>query len=853
MTPPYNANDDLPDLSAFEYLPLPLVVLSSQKTVLVASEAVTRLLGWSRPTQEPPTHPSDSHPLVGYSLSQLGITLSKDQNCSELELEAVLDVLASQHLAAIVTAGNIPQLQGNEAEQGNGVTSASVPHGDRNNEHDVWPEDDFCNALASNIYVDIRRRPGKFVNVRMSARLWSTSSTIMYVLTFSRPSGLPITPTDPEVSGPIRQAQPMERMEDGASDWKVEKLAAISRMKNAVFDIAQFPGFLFTAGEEIYFPNNAARHLTGQFDDCMLEHGHQILARLDVYDENYTKTLDINEHPVIKLIRTRKNFKEEKYGFCDPTGKRVWLDLSGDCLYDELTGEFLGGVVWCRDVTDYTEMIAQQRRQIERGFEDKLDFMPNLSWTASSSGHADYFSRRWYEYTGAKRRSGDIRTMWKQAVHPDDQARLWQQWEACLTSGDDLEVEARYKRFDGLYRWQLVRAVPQRDNQGEIIGWYGACADIHDLVMKRLEASHRRQQIFAVLSHAEVNLFGFNKNMEVTMLEGSVKWGVQGESSDKQALVGSELVDIVEKTTDSGASGATDFIQAVQQILSGESTMEVLEHSLDGRWYRSRIIADLESDNTESHDIVVGALGLSLDITDLKARSALEIEKTQLLANEHAAKEANMLKSQFLANVSHELRTPIAGVLGMADLLRETPLEAEQIEYTRGIQQSADSLLGIVNDILDASKIEAGRFNIESVQFDLAAVLNDLVKLMAFAAQGKGLTLNYKSVLEKTEPVIGDPGRTRQILVNLLTNGIKFTNKGMVTLSVTTREMHDVLEVAFVVEDTGIGIEEGVLRKLFRPFSQGNSSTARLFGGTGLGLMICREVCEMQISISQPR
>lgn len=350
-----------------------------------------------------------------------------------------------------------------------------------------------------------------------------------------------------------------------------------------------------------------------------------------------------------------------------------------------------------------------------------------------------------------------------------------------------------------------------------------------DLVMKRIEASHRKEQMITVLSHAEVNLFGFDRNMGVTMLEGSMKWGSTHNPVEKKDLLGDGLDDVLEQTTSVGTSGAADFVNAVQKIVNGKSTMEVLEHEVDGKWYRSRIIADLSSDSASDTDR--GALGLSIDITDLKARTALEIEKTQLVANEISAKESNQLKTQFLANVSHELRTPIAGVLGMADLLAETPLVAEQREFARGIQQSADSLLGIVNDILDASKIEAGRFDIEAVQFDLSAVLNDLVKLMAYAAQKKGLTLDFTTSLQSTEQVIGDPGRTRQILVNLLTNAIKFTSKGKITFSVRHVEIEGVLEIVFVVEDTGIGIADSVLRKLFRPFSQGDSSTARLYGG----------------------
>ena len=144
----------------------------------------------------------------------------------------------------------------------------------------------------------------------------------------------------------------------------------------------------------MYYPNEAGKKLTGQMDeDYMLEHGYQILTRIGVYDEHYTRRLDVEESPGIKLVRSRENFKDLKLGMVEATtGKRQRLDLSGDCLYDQFTGDFLGGIVWCRDVSEYAEVITQQKEEIERGFENKLDNMPNLLFTAGSDGFVDYVS-----------------------------------------------------------------------------------------------------------------------------------------------------------------------------------------------------------------------------------------------------------------------------------------------------------------------------------------------------------------------------------------------------------------------------------------------------------------------------
>jgi signal transduction histidine kinase len=184
----------------------------------------------------------------------------------------------------------------------------------------------------------------------------------------------------------------------------------------------------------------------------------------------------------------------------------------------------------------------------------------------------------------------------------------------------------------------------------------------------------------------------------------------------------------------------------------------------------------------------------------------------------------------------------------MVELLSEdTTLSPEQREYVCSIQLSAKALLTIVNDILDFSKIESGRLDIEEVPFSLSKILDELCKLLNMFAHQKGLNFIYENTVDEELEVTGDPGRTRQVLSNLLTNALKFTEEGTVKLLVSATRINpcigdETLEVQFVIEDTGIGIEKSVLDKLFRPFSQGDSSTARLYGGTGLGLTISRNV-----------
>jgi len=302
---------------------------------------------------------------------------------------------------------------------------------------------------------------------------------------------------------------------------------------------------------------------------------------------------------------------------------------------------------------------------------------------------------------------------------------------------------------------------------------------------------------------------------------------------DEEELKGRMLSDFLPKSD--AKKFLTDYLVKVLHEGSAKGVFRVLGRN-NKKSYLLYKNFKVEEENSEPY-----VIGFSQDITD-----RIKTEK-ELLVTKKITEDANKAKETFLANMSHEIRTPMTGILGIANLLSKTELNDQQKKFTKLISESANNLLTIVNDVLDIEKITAGKLDLEFIPFKIEDKVFTTLQSFQFKAEDKNINLLLNSSLPDDLVVVGDPYRLGQILNNLLSNALKFTSDGAITLNIDYRQNENKsIVVEIQVQDTGIGIRPEKLSDIFRPFMQGSSDTTRKFGGTGLGLTICKNLVEMQ-------
>ncbi len=414
---------------------------------------------------------------------------------------------------------------------------------------------------------------------------------------------------------------------------------------------------------------------------------------------------------------------------------------------------------------------------------------------------------------------------------PADFARgCYESERKLLETGEPIiDAAQRLVRPDGRVQWLSTTEVPIRDAQGKITGYVGVSRDITDRTRAEKDLEERTAYLNALVENSPVAIVVTGSENRVQLCNPAFEQLFQVR---REEIVGSEIDNLI---------APSPFAQEANEFSRRTAAGEVL-HGTGRRRRKDGTLVDVELYGVplKVDGRVVGTYGLYQDIT---LRNKVE---QQLRSAKEAAEAASRAKSEFLANMSHEIRTPMNGVIGMTELALTTELNGEQREYLTLARTSAHALMRVINDILDFSKIEAKKLDLEHTAFDLRETVQQTLKPLSPQAEAKGLELLSSFEPGVPECIFGDPIRLQQILMNLVSNAIKFTERGEVDVTIR-RESGSANEAMlhFSVRDTGIGISKDKQRTIFEAFVQADTSATRKFGGTGLGLTISSQLVNM--------
>jgi PAS domain S-box-containing protein len=508
-------------------------------------------------------------------------------------------------------------------------------------------------------------------------------------------------------------------------------------------------------------------------------------------------------------------------------GTPIHVSLSFSPIWNQ-DRQVIGASVIARDIRD-RKRAEDALRESEERFRIMADTSPTLIWVTGPRANVQFVNRQFREFFGFSTEETGFRV--ERLIHPDDALAYIRSVRRALHNTAPHVGEVRLRRADGQYRWVLSHAEPRFDKAGRFLGHVGISTDITERVQAEADVRNSEEmfrqfasnvhEVFWVMNTSPVELAYINPAYETI-------WGRTCESLRENA---SSWIDAV--IPEDRPANIARFEKQLQG--SCEAAEYRIQTPAGIRW-----ISDHSFPIRDSSGKVIRIAGIAEDITERKQR------EEDLVRARNAADAANLAKSSFLANMSHEIRTPMNGVLGMLQLLSESGLSSEQQHYADVAQTSAQTLLALIDDILDLSKIEAGKVTLEKLDFSLSDALDACLEALRTRAMAKGLAFSAVTSPEIPDMLRGDSQRLRQILVNLVANSIKFTHCGSVSLDVAVEgRAAGRVRLRFSVTDTGIGIPPDRVPQLFSAFVQADVSTTRKYGGSGLGLAISRQLAEM--------
>lgn len=498
---------------------------------------------------------------------------------------------------------------------------------------------------------------------------------------------------------------------------------------------------------------------------------------------------------------------------------------------------------------DKTEVLADKIF----GLEEILDSTPSFTWSADRQGNCNYASKSYLTFIGAELKDA-VGSGWLNFVDERDRERVINEYLRMVKETGHFDLEYRLLEAPSKTpRWFISRARPIFGGNGELLGFSGSCTDINEQRRIKEDLAKRLRELSRINSEAETTKARLAQSEALfrTVCEASpqIIWTTDDQGNadffNKQWFLytGSSTKDCRQL----GWMGfmAPEDIEKFKNIWSRslkeqegyESEVRLRRYDGKFRWHLVRCLP-MRGDNGK----IIKWCGTA---TDIEGHRRLVDE---LIAARDKAQEADRLKTEFVSNMSHEIRTPMNGILGMVEILLKTDLSSTAREYILLLKDAGQSLLGIINNVLDFAKIEAGKLELSQCDMDLGSLVEGVAELLSPQADAKNLLVTTHIDPRLPDMVLSDPLRLRQVLLNLAGNAVKFTERGSVTIKVemcTNETEEPGATIQFSVIDTGIGIARESLGSLFQAFVQVDGSISRRYGGTGLGLSISKRLIEL--------
>ncbi len=487
------------------------------------------------------------------------------------------------------------------------------------------------------------------------------------------------------------------------------------------------------------------------------------------------------------------------------------------------------------DITDQVK-IENELRESEKRFRDVAFAAGEYFWEMDSEGLYTFVSDRIETILGRKKEEVIGKTVFD-FMPKEEVERLQDEFLRIGYKGISFKnLEHKIVWPDGRITWQRVSGEPMFDRFGKLVGYRGTAQDITELLEMRREADKQRERLFAALEGAELGLWEWNIESNSTLYDERFLQ-MLGYTPEEKAF------DVDSWSERVHPDDIGQVLEATQKHLQGDTEIYEMEYRLkhkNGHYIWIFNAGKVVARDEEGKPVQMA--GIQMDITESR-----EVAR-QLREAKQRAEEADRMKSQFLANVSHEIRTPMNAILGFSDILGQEVTDARQLEYIGTISSSAQTLLKLIDDILDLSKIEAGKLELQPSEFSLSVMGREIQQMFDLKAREKKLAFSVDISDAVPEAIVGDEVRFRQVLINLVGNAIKFTKKGEVRVVLDARKNRSQpqsVDIKIKVSDTGIGIPEDQVSTIFNAFVQQKGQRNAEFGGTGLGLTITQRLVEM--------